>query len=300
MRYTANLAVVRVLAAAAFIAAAGVLVQSFAEGDQEAGKPSIQTLAATDLGFLDSSPAPLKVKTVKVAAPASPEADSPAPLPLDDPRWQQPAAPVAWAAGAWLATPAAGTEAADPTHGAGASPLALAAAEAAPPMPVGDMTSAAPATEDVVTSEGLASSGEADEREVLEIDIAVVAAAARQFSESRSSKKSKVTSDVRMRSRGSSKAAVIGVIPQGSEIEIIECDRWCEVSFEGKRGFIYGNFVAGQSRKSTGKRTSRRSDPTTRTKAVAQAPDAEAGKGSWIKRLFGGGEDQADAPTVQQ
>jgi hypothetical protein len=54
-----------------------------------------------------------------------------------------------------------------------------------------------------------------------------------------------VTTDVNMRARPSNGAAVIQVVPGRSTVEVIGCDYWCEVVYEGKRGWIYKGFVRG-------------------------------------------------------
>ena len=54
-----------------------------------------------------------------------------------------------------------------------------------------------------------------------------------------------VTTDVNMRARPSNGSAVIQVVPGKSTVEVISCDYWCEVVYEGKRGWIYKGFVRG-------------------------------------------------------
>jgi len=53
------------------------------------------------------------------------------------------------------------------------------------------------------------------------------------------------TSDVRLRAGRNAGSAVLGVVPQGSEIGVVSCDGWCEVVFAGKRGFVYKSYVSG-------------------------------------------------------
>jgi hypothetical protein len=54
-----------------------------------------------------------------------------------------------------------------------------------------------------------------------------------------------VTTDVNMRARPENGAAVIQVVPGKSTVEVIGCDYWCEVVYEGRRGWIYKGFVRG-------------------------------------------------------
>lgn len=54
-----------------------------------------------------------------------------------------------------------------------------------------------------------------------------------------------VTTDVNMRARPDNDAAVILVVRRNREVEVIGCNYWCEVIYDGKRGFIYKGFVSG-------------------------------------------------------
>jgi hypothetical protein len=54
-----------------------------------------------------------------------------------------------------------------------------------------------------------------------------------------------VRADVNMRARPDNNAAVIMVVPAKSEVGLISCRYWCEVTFRGKRGWIYKGFVRG-------------------------------------------------------
>jgi hypothetical protein len=54
-----------------------------------------------------------------------------------------------------------------------------------------------------------------------------------------------VTTDVNMRARPDNSAPVILVVPGRRHVEVIGCDFWCEVVYDGKRGWIYKGFVPG-------------------------------------------------------
>jgi hypothetical protein len=54
-----------------------------------------------------------------------------------------------------------------------------------------------------------------------------------------------VTTHVNMRGGPDSDAAIVMVVPAGAEVGVVRCDIWCEVVFEGARGWIYKSFVAG-------------------------------------------------------
>ena len=57
-----------------------------------------------------------------------------------------------------------------------------------------------------------------------------------------------VTTHVNMRSEPKNEAAVVAVVPQGRDVGIVDCSQWCEVLYDGKKGFIHKRFVknAGQ------------------------------------------------------
>lgn len=54
-----------------------------------------------------------------------------------------------------------------------------------------------------------------------------------------------VTSDVNMRAGPENDATVVAVVPEGRHVEVVECTRWCEVVYEGQKGFIHRKFVSG-------------------------------------------------------
>jgi hypothetical protein len=54
-----------------------------------------------------------------------------------------------------------------------------------------------------------------------------------------------VTTDVNMRARPDNSAPVILVVPGRRHVDVIDCDFWCEVVYNGKRGWIYKGFVPG-------------------------------------------------------
>lgn len=55
--------------------------------------------------------------------------------------------------------------------------------------------------------------------------------------------KASVKVAVNMRSKPDNGAKVIAVLPKGRTVEVLGCKLWCEVSADGKRGFIYKSFV---------------------------------------------------------
>jgi hypothetical protein len=54
-----------------------------------------------------------------------------------------------------------------------------------------------------------------------------------------------VTSAVNLRAGPDNGAGVLGVVPAGSEVGLIGCEYWCEIVFQGERGWVYRSFLSG-------------------------------------------------------
>lgn len=52
-----------------------------------------------------------------------------------------------------------------------------------------------------------------------------------------------IRSAVNMRSSPKKGASVLGVVPARSSVELISCQQWCEIVFNGKKGWIYKSYV---------------------------------------------------------
>ncbi len=58
-----------------------------------------------------------------------------------------------------------------------------------------------------------------------------------------SAKTARIVSAVNMRARGQKGAKVLGVVPAGATVSLFGCDSWCEISYEGRKGYVYKSFV---------------------------------------------------------
>lgn len=190
---------------------------------------------------LVGTPAPAQVAQVQeqpefstsVHEPASQPAESAVRLtpPADDPV----AAPNPPSFGAAIpepATPApSGGEAliagADP-QSVEAAPESLEAAEAALTGASPELSAAMPETSGADTQQ-------------MQTDLA----AAGSDGAAESARAAPVTSAVNLRAGPDNDAAVVTVIPAGSQVNVIGCEYWCEVVFAGERGWIYKSFVSG-------------------------------------------------------
>jgi len=56
-----------------------------------------------------------------------------------------------------------------------------------------------------------------------------------------------------MRSRPKSGSKVLGTVPKGATVQLVDCDAWCEIVYKGRRGYVYKDFIAGGSAKAAGK-----------------------------------------------
>lgn len=53
---------------------------------------------------------------------------------------------------------------------------------------------------------------------------------------------------VTMRAKPSSRGAVLGTIPGRADVQVVSCDSWCEIVYDGKRGFVYKRFLKNDGR----------------------------------------------------
>lgn len=73
---------------------------------------------------------------------------------------------------------------------------------------------------------------------------------------------------VNMRASPRSGSKVIRVLPKGANVGLVGCSGWCEVTYEGSRGFIYRSFLSGGGNGGKTRNTTRKTTTTTE----AQAP----------------------------
>ncbi|HEY6633417.1 MAG TPA: SH3 domain-containing protein [Rhizobiaceae bacterium] len=54
----------------------------------------------------------------------------------------------------------------------------------------------------------------------------------------------RVTASVKLRSGPQKGAGVLGVVPSGSAVNVLSCDGWCQVSYNGRKGWVYKNYLS--------------------------------------------------------
>ncbi|MBX3581478.1 MAG: SH3 domain-containing protein [Rhizobiaceae bacterium] len=53
-----------------------------------------------------------------------------------------------------------------------------------------------------------------------------------------------VKSAVNMRSAPKKGASVLGVVPAGTSVKVMSCDGWCQISWNGRNGWVYKSFLS--------------------------------------------------------
>ena len=61
--------------------------------------------------------------------------------------------------------------------------------------------------------------------------------------DSATGREAKVTKAVNLRAGPKDEAKVLAVVPARQTVQLITCDGWCEVVFQGQRGWIYKSFI---------------------------------------------------------
>jgi len=56
----------------------------------------------------------------------------------------------------------------------------------------------------------------------------------------------RIRSAVNMRSSPKKGSSVLGVVPAGASVSVKSCDQWCNITWNGKSGWVYKSFVASK------------------------------------------------------
>ena len=59
----------------------------------------------------------------------------------------------------------------------------------------------------------------------------------------------RVRQAVNMRSAPKKGAGVLGVVPAGKSVSVLSCASWCQISYDGRTGWVYKSFLSGASKK---------------------------------------------------
>ncbi len=97
----------------------------------------------------------------------------------------------------------------------------------------------------------------------------------------------RVNDGVNLRARGASGSRVLRTIPANASVGLVGCKAWCEVVYDGTRGFIYKSFVGGP-RAPAARATAKPAEqapaaPDSAKEAPAAQNTAEAKASDWTK-----------------
>jgi len=196
-------------ASSAAVKSAPVVVSPVPETDE--------TPAAQNADELRQNAEPATAAPAKMAMAAK----EPEPLPQADPRWTSPSSKSAKPA----RTHSIVVDSTGKTQDVEAEPIVVNAFAAQDKRP----TSAIPAQK---------SSSGADNTS----DSPVVAAA------EANTRPGQALQAVTMRAKPSSRGAVLGTVPGRADVQVVSCDSWCEIVYNGKRGFVYKRFLKNNGR----------------------------------------------------
>lgn len=78
-----------------------------------------------------------------------------------------------------------------------------------------------------------------------------------------------VVKGANMRARPKSGSGIVTVVPKGAAVQLVSCKVWCEIVYNGQRGYVFKDFVGGGTSASTAKSTK------TKTVFTVDAKDPE-------------------------
>ena len=185
------------------------------------------------------------------AQAAAAPADDADPLAADDPRWgaKKPAVAMKAAAadgGGEVLSAFAQPGAAE----AGTEPPAIVAPQETAAAPEADTSAQDESPDDSVETAAIepqaekpAVRGKNREKEAFDVDETKAVPIQDTFDLAKPSRSVRVNADVRMRSKASNGSKVVGVVPDNAEVGVVSCSSWCEITYNGKRGFVYKRYV---------------------------------------------------------
>lgn len=67
-------------------------------------------------------------------------------------------------------------------------------------------------------------------------------------------RRAKITTHVNLRAGPDNGAAVLAVVPAGVAVDVIGCNYWCEIRYEGRTGFVFKTFLGSGAKKAAAKK----------------------------------------------
>jgi uncharacterized protein YraI len=81
-----------------------------------------------------------------------------------------------------------------------------------------------------------------------------------------------IRTGVNMRSRPKSGSSVLTVVPRKAVVQVVGCKAWCEVIYQGQRGYIYKSYLGGGSKRYASTKTKTKASNKTAAAADKPAP----------------------------
>jgi SH3 domain-containing protein len=54
-----------------------------------------------------------------------------------------------------------------------------------------------------------------------------------------------INKGVNLRSRPKGGSSVLGTVPRGANVQLLGCNAWCEIVYNGRRGYVFKDFIGG-------------------------------------------------------
>lgn len=93
----------------------------------------------------------------------------------------------------------------------------------------------------------------------------------------------RVTDAVKLRSGPNKSSGVLGVVPSGSAVNVLSCNGWCQVAYNGRTGWVYKNYLATAATTSQAK--PQQKQPAANSASAANQPGATAPRKAISSRL---------------
>ncbi len=98
----------------------------------------------------------------------------------------------------------------------------------------------------------------------------------------------RVTAAVKLRSGPTKGSGVLTVVPAGSAVNVLSCNGWCQVSYNGRTGWVYKNFLVGSKSQNKAADTKPQQKQPVAKSAAAAEPAAPVERKSISSRLSDG------------
>jgi hypothetical protein len=85
----------------------------------------------------------------------------------------------------------------------------------------------------------------------------------------------RVTAAVKLRTGPSKGNGVAGVVPAGSAVNVLSCNGWCQIAYNGRTGWIYKNYLTAPKAGSKPKQAAARQKPAQQKAASSAATEAQ-------------------------